>query len=228
MVALPAITFLGLKGAAAWAAVAAAGLGGYVVVTRVMPSLGLASGGSSGVASGPGMSDLAAFARAISEDSGRVAVAAMGPGASLGIEGIRVARGVTTDLARFAESQTRVIGDTSREIVRSQTDLIAALTPRVASGGGFYAPPPVVSMPTAPTVQGSVPTIITAARVAAPPPPPPPTTYAAPPISYPAPPAPLAQYFPTSSSLAAAVTAAAVPNAGKTAIKLVTGEWVYV
>lgn len=162
MPALPAITFLGLRGVAAWAALGAAGAGAYVVATRALPALGRGGGGGAGVparsTAEPTAELLVNLLRSASDASARVATSALGPGASLGVAGIGVARDVTGALERFAETQTRAIADTSRELVRSQTEATRAILQ--------YANRQMATIPTAPAT--SAPATVAQAATSAP------------------------------------------------------------
>jgi hypothetical protein len=130
MPALPAITFLGLRGTAAWLAVGAAGVGGLVVARNVIPAIvgGEASGRTSGATKeGASFDVVAGLAKAIAESSGRVAIATLGPAASIATEGVRLAGDVTEVLGRASERQTSALADVTRESVRANTRAVEAL-----------------------------------------------------------------------------------------------------
>lgn len=147
MPALPAITFLGLRGMAAWAAVAAVAGGGLYVARRAIPALtGAPAGASASVGASPTAELLAGLLRAGADTGARVATASLGPGVSIATSGVRLAGDVTGALERFAERQTSVIGDVTREVVRSNTRQAEALIdlverPRAVEARGIVLPP---------------------------------------------------------------------------------------
>lgn len=127
MPALPAFTFMGLRGAAAWLALGAAGVGGYYVATRVMPGVvGGRQAGGGGAAAPAGIDprtfDLVSnLARALAESSGRVALGSFGPAATIATQGLRLGSDVVETLGRASERQTAALSDVTRESVRANT-----------------------------------------------------------------------------------------------------------
>lgn len=152
MPALPAITFMGLRGMTAWLALGAAGVGGYVVATRVVPSLvggGTRSGATpaaSGAPNAQAFELVGGLARALGESSARVAISTLGPAASIATEGVRLAGDVSEVLGRVTERSTTVLGDVARESMRANTRqseaLIDLLThERPTARGETFLPP---------------------------------------------------------------------------------------
>lgn len=137
----------------------------------------------------------------------------LGAGAQLGLGGLELAGRAVDALERNADTATNALARVSE----STTDALVSLVSR--SPVYSSAPPPSNPL-TLPPVAPAYPV---AGPVAAP------TAQPVVPVSsYPAPPDPIARYYPTSAALATAIRSAAIPNGGKTAIKLVTGEWIYV
>jgi hypothetical protein len=228
---LPAISFLGLRGPSAWAAVAAAGVGGFLVVQRALPALMGGSSAPSAAAGSPAAPTaelLAGLTRAIAETSSRTAVAGLGPGASLGMSGLGVARDATNTMGRLAETGTRALATTQTDLIRLQETQAAGIlrfAEQTVKAVIVSTPPPARAALPAPA-PAPTPVTITPAPIV-------PSTVAparAPaPVVYPAPPPAIARYYPTSSALATAVRAAAAPGTPTgTRIKLVTGEWITV
>lgn len=163
---LPAVSFLGLKGATAWAALAVGAGAAYYGVTRALPALvgGGPAGGTGGATSRPAAAEqerlgqlLSSLLKAGVDAGGRAGIAALGPGRDIAMAGVGLARDVTEAFERFSERQLGVIETTNRELVRSNTRqaeatiglverVVTAPPPRRAEGptlGPFVPEPPL-------------------------------------------------------------------------------------
>lgn len=148
MPTLPAITFLGLKGMAAWAAVAGVGVAGIAVASKALPALGLSAGPRSTVqlaGEAPATAEqFASLIRSLGETMSRTATAGLGPGASLGSAGLGVASRAADTLGRVVERQTSAFVDTNRSLVQSTV----SATDRLLDAGekllSLPPPPPTV------------------------------------------------------------------------------------
>lgn len=120
--------------------IGAAALVGYFVVKRTMPATAATPVPANAT---PTSELLASLVRSTSESAARVATAALGPGASIAIEGVRLAGDVTNTIGRLAERTTSALEFTtvaSIDMNRSAIGAFADLASRAVEAAAVRVP----------------------------------------------------------------------------------------